>query len=122
MNNVSAIHHVSLIIADLSVSIAFYEGLLGLEQAERPQLSFPGVWFRIGDQQLHLLQVPDPDAASQRPNHGGRDRHLALSVENLEQLCSSLDAKAVPYTRSKSGRAAIFCRDPDGNALELIQK
>lgn len=27
----------------------------------------------------------------------------------------------IPYTMSKSGRPALFCRDPDGNALEVSQ-
>ncbi|MGR9099900.1 MAG: VOC family protein, partial [Gammaproteobacteria bacterium] len=25
------------------------------------------------------------------------------------------------YTLSKSGRQALFCRDPDGNALEILE-
>jgi glyoxylase I family protein len=31
-----------------------------------------------------------------------------------------MEAGSVAFTRSKSGRAALFCRDPDGNALEFI--
>jgi len=27
----------------------------------------------------------------------------------------------VPYTLSRSGRRALFCRDPDGNAIELVE-
>lgn len=121
MSNICSIHHVSLIISDIRVSVDFYQNLLGLEQAQRPDLGFPGVWFKIGDRQLHLLQLPNPDADSERPKHGGRDHHLAVSVLDLEVLCSSLKARGIPYTRSQSGRAAMFCRDPDGNALEFIQ-
>jgi glyoxylase I family protein len=39
----------------------------------------------------------------------------------LAPLCARLDVAGIPYTLSRSGRRAIFCRDPDGNALELIE-
>ncbi len=120
MNNVCTIHHVSLLVSSVEKSLAFYQGILGLETAERPDLGFPGVWLAIGDQQLHLLALPNPDPLS-RPQHGGRDRHLAVSVRDLELLVSLLEEGGIAYTRSRSGRAALFCRDPDGNALELIQ-
>jgi glyoxylase I family protein len=42
-------------------------------------------------------------------------------VANLDALCDSLEAAGVTFTRSKSGRRALFCRDPDGNALEFIE-
>jgi len=121
MTEIFAIHHVSLIISSVEKSLSFYQGLLGLEIAERPELPFPGLWLKIGDQQLHLLELPKPDPVSSRPEHGGRDRHLAVSVRNLDALAESLQQAGVGYTRSKSGREALFCRDPDGNALEFIQ-
>lgn len=34
---------------------------------------------------------------------------------------SMAGATGIPYTRSRSGRTALFCRDPDGNALEFIE-
>ena len=115
------IHHVSLVVADTDRALSFYAGLLGLSQVDRPRLNFPGAWLGVGEQQIHLLELPNPDPVTGRPGHGGRDRHLALSVEDLESLVTRLDEENIPYTRSKSGRAAVFCRDPDGNALELIQ-
>ncbi|WP_294041796.1 VOC family protein [Thiolapillus sp.] len=122
MTDIRAIHHVSMIISSTDKSLAFYQGRLGLETVERPDLPFPGIWLKIGDQQLHLLELPNPDPVDQRPEHGGRDRHLALSVRNLDVLAASLEGAGVGYTRSRSGRDALFCRDPDGNALEFIQQ
>lgn len=119
---VHAIHHVSLIVADTARALDFYQGILGLELApERPDLSFPGAWLRVGDQQIHLLELPNPDPVAGRPAHGGRDRHLAMRVSGLEQVTTRLDAAGLSYTFSRSGRRALFCRDPDGNALELIE-
>lgn len=115
------IHHVSLIVADTARALAFYRDLLGLEvEPERPDLGFPGAWLRLGGQQIHLLELPNPDPVSGRPAHGGRDRHLAVSVTDFEGLRARLETAGVAITLSRSGRRALFCRDPDGNALELI--
>lgn len=119
---VRSIHHVSLIVADTARALDFYQGILGLELApERPDLSFPGAWLWVGDQQIHLLELPNPDPVEGRPAHGGRDRHLAMRVSGLDEVTARLDAAGLSYTLSRSGRSALFCRDPDGNALELIQ-
>jgi glyoxylase I family protein len=118
----SDIHHASLIVADTARSLAFYRDILGLSPlAERPDLGFPGAWLRVGERQIHLLELPNPDPVAGRPAHGGRDRHLALTAPDLERLRARLDAAGIPFTQSRSGRRAIFCRDPDGNALELIE-
>ena len=122
MTDICAIHHVSMIISSTDKSLAFYQGLLGLDTVERPDLPFPGIWLKIGDQQLHLLELPNPDPVESRPKHGGRDRHLALTVGNLDALSIALEQAGIAYTRSRSGRDALFCRDPDGNALEFIQQ
>ncbi|HEX7971374.1 MAG TPA: glyoxalase, partial [Thiobacillus sp.] len=67
------------------------------------------------------MQLPNPDAGSIRPEHGGRDRHIALAVRDMAALKSRLDAVGVKYSASKSGRAALFCRDPDANTIEFVE-
>ncbi len=84
-------------------------------------MSYDGVWYDLApNQQIHLLLLPDPEAGLQRPAHGGRDRHVALAVSDLAKLVERLDQAGIVYTLSQSGRSALFCRDPDGNALEFI--
>jgi glyoxylase I family protein len=119
----TALLHATFLSADLERSRAFYETVLGLSpNPARPDLGFPGVWYDIGmKQQIHLMRLPDPEAGLQRPQHGGRDRHVALAVDDLEELKRRLDAANVACTLSKSGRRALFCRDPDGNALEFVE-
>lgn len=115
-------NHVSMIVADTKRALVFYHDILGLQIAEnRPNLTFSGAWLIITDQQqIHLLEVPNPDP-QQRPIHGGRDRHVAFNVGNLEAIQRRLKAHEIAYTMSKSGRKAIFCRDFDANTLELIE-
>lgn len=123
VNNILSLHHVSVLVSEVGRSLRFYRDTLGLDiDLARPDLGYPGAWLRIGEQQIHLLQLPNPDPASGRPAHGGRDRHCAFTIRNLDTLRARLDAAEVSYTLSKSGRRALFCRDPDGNALEFIER
>ena len=115
------LHHASLVVSDTEKSLEFYSGILGLEQTERPHLPFPGAWLKIGAQQIHLLELINPDPVSGRPEHGGRDRHVALSVDNIDPVKAALDVAKIPYSLSKSGRRALFCRDRDGNAIEILE-
>lgn len=83
-------------------------------------MRFDGVWYQVGAAQIHLLHLPNPDPVAGRPEHGGHDRHTALGVADWEAMRARLDAAGISYTLSLSGRHALFVRDPDGNALELI--
>lgn len=123
MPDICALLHAGLLVSDLDRARVFYEAVLGLERfPNRPDLPYPGEWYELGNgQQLHLMQLPNPDASSVRPEHGGRDRHIALAVRNMAALKGRLDAAGVRYTASKSGRAALFCRDPDANTLEFVE-
>jgi len=112
--------HTGIIVADIARSRAFYEGLLGLVPSDkRPAMNFEGVWYDIGLNQLHLMVVPNPYADAELPAHGGRDYHVAFAVDDVMPIKQALDEAGVEYSMSMSGRAALFCRDPDGNALEF---
>lgn len=122
MLSINKIHHVSFIVADIERALDFYHSVLGLEvESMRPELGYPGAWLQIETQQIHLLQLPNPDPVEGRPLHGGRDRHVALGINDLGSLIAQLTDAGIPYTLSRSGRRALFCRDPDGNALEFIE-
>lgn len=115
------IHHVSFIVADTTRALGFYRDLLGLTvDAHRPDLGYPGAWLEVGEGQIHLLELTNPDPVEGRPAHGGRDRHAAFTVDDIWTLADRLEAAGVVVSRSKSGREAFFCRDPDGNALEFV--
>lgn len=123
MTDILGLHHVSLVVADTQRALGFYLGVFGLSiDPSRPDLAFPGAWLHLGDRQLHLLELSNPDPVDGRPAHGGRDRHVAVSVSDLDGFVARLDLAGVPYTLSRSGRRALFCRDPDGNAWELIER
>lgn len=119
----SGLTHATLLVADLERARNFYENVLGFTPSTaRPKMSFEGVWYDITvQQQVHLMQLPNPEAGLQRPENGGRDRHLAFAVDDLAALVKLLQASGTSYNLSQSGRRALFCRDPDDNALEFIE-
>ncbi|MCG6940654.1 MAG: VOC family protein [Thiohalocapsa sp.] len=123
MGLIAGLHHVSVLVADTERALGFYRDLLGLPVSpDRPVMAYGGAWLQVGPQQIHLLELPNPDPVTGRPEHGGRDRHVALTITDLDTLAARLDGAGIPYTRSRSGRRAMFCRDPDGNAVELIEQ
>ena len=119
---IKRIAHASVLVSDLDISLRFYRDVLEMAvDGARPDLGYPGAWLQVGEQQVHLLQLPNPDPRDGRPAHGGRDRHTAFDVHDFTALRAALDQAAIGYTLSRSGRNALFCRDPDGNALEFVQ-
>ena len=99
---------------------------------------------------IHLMELPNPDPLTGRPDHGGRDRHTCWGVASVAPIADALRREGVPFTMSKrvkrpaarttrrtarrvvvsaaryarfgrSGRAAIFFRDPDANTLECVE-
>ncbi|WCJ42724.1 Lactoylglutathione lyase / glyoxalase I family protein [Euphorbia peplus] len=121
---VVSVHHVGVLCENLERSMEFYQGILGLEINEaRPddKLPYRGAWLWIGSEMIHLMELPNPDPLAGRPSHGGRDRHTCIAIRDVSKLKLILDKAGIPYTLSRSGRPAIFTRDPDANALEFTQ-
>ncbi len=123
-SNYIALHHGSLVVQDLPGAVDFYCRILGMQHnTSRPDMVFDGAWLDIGAQQIHLLKLPRTEfyPESGPPEHAGRDRHLAIHVRDVAVIKASLQNHDIAFTMSRSGRQALFCRDPDGNGLEFIQ-
>lgn len=120
---ISALLHATILVSDLNRARVFYEQILGFTPSPlRPPMSFDGVWYDLApQQQLHLMQLPNPESGLQRPANGGRDRHLAFALDDLSALTQKLEAAGINFNLSQSGRRALFCRDPDDNALEFVE-
>jgi len=122
MAKVTGFDHVSIIVKDAEVALAFYQDLLDLPLLDRPDLGFPGYWLGLDrGQSLHIMQLKNPKEGAHRPEHGGRDYHFALRVDAITEFTHRLEKMHKTYTLSKSGRKALFTHDPDGNALELFE-
>ncbi len=108
------LHHASIRVADVARSQAFYEGLLGLQVLDRPDVGVPGRWYGIGAGQLHLIQSPGMGSGIDPSGP-----HFALEVADLDAVRREL-ALAEVETLDPGGNQ-LWIRDPDGNTVELIQ-
>ena len=116
-----SLHHVAVPITDLTRSRAFYSGVLGLTEVPRPDFDFDGAWYRVGDQQLHLIVHP-PGVRGDSVGINSRNGHLALRVRSYRDTLDHLRARGIPCTerpRNKTPWPQIYVADPDGNVIEL---
>lgn len=122
-----SIQHCGVLVSDTEASLAFYQeafGMLDETHLRNPLLPYKGGWLRAGASQIHLMELNNPDPTRGRPEHGGRDRHLALTIGpgSLDIIKQRLEKLGCTFTMSKSGRPALFTRDLDGNALEFMEE
>ena len=112
--------HTAILVSDLAQAERFYGHILGLQRCDRA-LKYPGLWYQIGDYQLHLIQDTTAPSGVHNLDKLGRNRHVAFAVADLEATQATLQAQGCPVQRSASGRAALFTHDPDGNVVELTE-
>ena len=122
MIEIQRIHHVSLAVTDIEQAKNFYKDILCLEEIERPQFGFPGAWYQIGNQQLHLIVHPEAETLRSTNELSSKEGHFAFRVKSYDETVRWLKEKGVEIYEnptSKSGFAQIFVADPDGNLIEL---
>jgi len=135
--NYGGIPHVTVLVGNAKDALRYYTDILGMEEEpESSSSSSSMAVVRVGETLIHLLESPNPDpiavdpsydmsapppgyVAKGRPVHAGRDRHVAITLNNLSPLKESLESNNVPFTMSASGRQALFCRDDYGNGWEF---
>ena len=115
----SQIQHCSVVVQNLERAAAFYRDVLGLTEIEIPSTFKPAGlkvrWFRLGAQQIHLLQGAE--------NPPGTQQHMALQVDDAQAAWAWMNAKGISIeeTTPIPGADRFFVRDPDGNLIEIIE-
>ena len=71
-----------------------------------------GVWFQVGEQQLHI-GVEEPFAPA-------RKAHPAFVVDDLDALAEALEPN-VAWDEAIPGVRRFYSSDPWGNRLELLE-
>src|SRR5918992_5035740 len=95
------IQHVGLVVSDLERSRRFYGETLGLEEIPRPpNFTFAGTWFRLGDEEIHLLAEADTTGRAGMPDPGagiagGLVTHIAIEVDDLSAWQERLDERGI---------------------------
>ena len=68
------VNHCGILVTNTAASLDFYTNIFGFtdESETRPvTLPYPGAFLRCGTSQIHLMELPNPDAASVRPAYPG---------------------------------------------------
>ena len=123
--------HTMVRISNVQESLDFYCGKLGMVEVRRTESEagrYTNIFLSASDDvdsakagwapTLELTFNWDPEEYSGGRNFG----HLAYQVDNIYELCQSLQESGVVINRPpKEGRMA-FIRSPDGVPIELLQK
>jgi lactoylglutathione lyase len=120
--------HTSLNVADMDRALAFYCGLLGMTvQADRSGQR-PGrrnLFIGYGPEREHALLELCSEADRLTYDKGDGFAHIALAVDDVQQMCARLAARGVTIERAPkqamSGAQIAMIRDPEGYLIELIQ-
>ena len=112
------LNHVMIRVRDLEASIRFYGEMLGLRRIPRPAFDFPGAWFALGQQELHLIGDPSLPAAARRHHH------FALRIDDAGAARRELEKRGWADLRGPQrrpdGAMQLFVTDPDGYVIELM--
>lgn len=98
----------------------FYGELLGLREIERPAaFGGEGVWFALGDQELHIGVEQDGFGPALKAHPG-----LGMTTGQLEQVAARLVAAGCPvrWDGRLTDRHNLYVDDPWGNRVELLAK
>jgi catechol 2,3-dioxygenase-like lactoylglutathione lyase family enzyme len=96
----------------------FFGELIGLQEIEKPEAlrGRGGVWFALGEQQLHVgVETPFSPALKAHP----AIRVSPAALDGLADRLSATGAKVL-WDDSLSGERRFYSQDPWGNRLELL--
>lgn len=95
----------------------FFGDILNLKEIPKPSnlAKRGGVWFQLGDKQLHIEVQKEFSAATKA--------HPAFEVRNIDNLKSQLRENGIEIIEDDEleGANRFFASDPFGNRLEFIE-
>jgi len=96
---------------------AFYRDLVGLREIQKPEslISRGGLWFEMGDVELHLGAEPVVHPTK---------RHPAFEVEDIKGARALFVSAGVKIQEEPviPGRERFSIWDPFGNRIEFLEK
>ena len=125
-NFLKGVHHIDIICSNYEKSKDFYTNILGLSivrEVYREQRQSYKLDLALNEQYIiELFSFPNPPARTSSPESCGL-RHLAFSVNNIQESVSALTAKGVELEPIRidefTNKQFTFFADPDGLPIEL---
>ena len=128
---VTALNHYLIVSKNLERSKKFYQQVLGLELADRPDFGFPGYWMKTGDNICVHLASQDPNKIRDQyllkkhpkgTNGSGSVDHIAFLAQDPAAVRDRIKKNKVEmHVRSfpDAKLFQIFLKDPDDVTIEL---
>jgi len=128
---ITELNHFLLVAKDLERTKNFYQKVLGLEIAERPDFGFPGYWLKTGDAICVHLASQDPNKIrdmfllKKHPKGtrgSGSVDHVAFLAKDPFEVRKRIQKNKVEmHFRSfpDAKLFQIFLKDPDDVTIEL---
>lgn len=125
--------HIGMTVSDMDLSIAFYEGLLGLKVLLRKPAKGGGAELAFLDAGGGQLEIVAPGgeitpAQDSPPTQAGM-RHMTFTYDDINEVFDRLVAAGVTIVEkpreafNKEILAKVaFVRDPDGIMVELAER
>lgn len=110
---------------DLKTTKTFYTELLNLEEMDRPDFFIKGLWYKLGESQLHLMLCEDTPRPHIHPLNETVQPHFAIALTNedfnstIERLKSAAISFIGDVETNSFGVKQIFFYDPDNNMIEI---
>jgi len=122
--------HTMIRVGDLDRSIAFYTDVLGMRLLRRkdyPEGRFTLAFVGYGDESDTAVIELTYNWETDSYDMGNAFGHIALGVEDIYSVCDAIRNKGGAISREpgpmKHGSTVIaFVKDPDGYAIELIER
>ena len=115
--------HTMVRVLDVEESLDFYVNKLGLIETRRKDVEagrFTLIFLATaeGEPEIELTHNWDQ---TERYTSGRNFGHLAIAVDNIYDLCASLQANGVDILRPPRDGRMAFIKSPDGISIEILQ-
>lgn len=122
--------HTMLRVEDLDASLAFYTQTMGmklLRKSDNKDYEYTLAFVGYADESEQAVLELTYNWGDNTYEKGNAYGHVAFAVDNIYAFCEKLEADGADVYRKpgpvKGGSTVIaFVRDPDGYAIELIEK
>jgi lactoylglutathione lyase len=122
--------HTMLRVGNLQTSIDFYTNLMGmklLRQSENSEYQYTLAFIGYGEESDTTVLELTYNWDNSTYQMGDAFGHIAIAVDDIYAVCETIEHQGGDVYRKpgpvKGGKSVIaFVRDPDGYAIELIER
>ncbi len=115
--------HLVLTVCDVEATCRFYQAALGMR---REEFGAGRVALHFGRQKINLHPYPSPvEIVAKDPRPGTADlcfvteTPIAAAAAHLESLDIEIEMGPIERSGAQGTLHSIYCRDPDGNLIEI---